>query len=79
MSFYQFCKEVENTIDNYIRPMLQKDGGDIEIVDIKEGNLVYCRLTGACAGCAGAATTLKMTVESTLKDRVIENLQLIAV
>jgi len=79
MSFYQFCKEVENTIDKYIRPMLQKDGGDIEIVDIKEGNLIYCRLTGACAGCAGAATTLKMTVESTLKDRVIENLQLIAV
>lgn len=78
MSFYQFCKKVESVIDEYIRPQLQKDGGDIEVVDIKENKLIYCRLKGACAGCAGAATTLKMTVESTLKEQVNEHLRLIA-
>ncbi|MFW6414527.1 MAG: iron-sulfur cluster assembly scaffold protein [Verrucomicrobiota bacterium] len=79
MSFYQFCKKVESVIDEYIRPQLQQDNGDIEVVDIKENRLVYCRLKGACAGCAGAATTLKMTVESTLKEQVDEHLRLIAV
>ena len=49
MSPYQFSKKVEKVIDDYVRPMLQKDGGDVEIVDIKD-NLVYCRLSGVCAG-----------------------------
>jgi Fe-S cluster biogenesis protein NfuA len=58
--------------------MLRADGGDIEIVDIKEG-VVYCRLAGACAGCPGAATTLKLMVERTLKEQVDEHLRVIAV
>ncbi len=78
MSFYKFCKQVETTVDNDVRPLLQKDGGDIEIVDIKD-KLVYCRLKGACEGCAGAGTTLKMMVESKLKEQVTEDLRVIAV
>ena len=77
-SFYKFSKKVEGAVENYVRPMLQKDGGDIEIVDIKE-NLVYCRLTGACAGCAGAASTLKLMVEKTLKEQVDEHIRVVAV
>ena len=58
--------------------MLQNDGGDVEIVDIK-GALVYCRLAGACAGCAGASQTLKMMVERTLKEMVDEHIRIIEV
>jgi len=78
LSPYQFAKKVEKTMDEYIRPMLQRDGGDVEIVDIKEA-LVYCRLKGACAGCAGAAVTLKMMVETTLKNVVDERIRVIQV
>ncbi len=78
LSPYQFAKKVEKTIEEYVRPMLQKDGGDVEIVDIKDA-LVYCRLTGACAGCANADRTLKTTVEHGLKDLVDERIRVIAV
>ena len=51
--------------------MLRQDGGDVEIVDIKD-MLVYCRLGGACKGCAAAGQTLRMLVERTLKEMVDE-------
>ena len=54
-----------------IRPMLQADGGDIELVGI-EGGTVKVRLRGACAGCPGAAMTLRMGVERRLKEMVPE-------
>jgi len=78
ISPYQFSKKVERAIDEYVRPMLQQDGGDIEIVDIKD-RLIYCRLAGACAGCVGAAQTLRMMVEGTLKDNVDPRIRVINV
>ncbi|MBI2447754.1 MAG: NifU family protein [Candidatus Omnitrophica bacterium] len=54
-----------------IRPMLQADGGDIELVGI-EGGTVKVRLRGACAGCPGAVMTLRMGVERKLKEMVPE-------
>jgi NifU-like protein len=78
LSPFQFFKKVEGTIDEYVRPMLRKDGGDLEVVDIKD-TLVYCRLRGACHGCAGAGQTLKMMVERSLKDHVDERIRVIAV
>ncbi len=75
---YQFAKKVEKVVDEYIRPSLQADGGDVEILDIK-GTLVYCRLNGACAGCAGASQTLKMMIERTLKEQVDERIRVIDV
>ncbi len=77
LSPYQFSKKVEKTVEEYIRPMLQKDGGDLEIVDIKD-SLIYVRLAGACANCKGAETTLKMMIERTLKDQVDERIRVIA-
>ena len=65
-------------MDEYIRPMLQKDGGDVEIIDIKD-TLVYCRLGGRCSGCPSASQTLKMMVEKTLKDIVDERIRVIEV
>jgi NifU-like protein len=78
MSPYQFSKQIEKVLDQYVRPMLQSDGGDMEIVDIKD-NLVYCRLAGACRGCPGAAQTLQMMVEKTLKDMVDQRVRVVAV
>ena len=76
LSPYQFSKKIEQAMEHYIRPMLQKDGGDVEIVDIKD-TLVYCRLMGACATCVGAAQTLRMVVERTLKDVVDDRVRVI--
>ena len=78
LSPYQFAKSVEKAMDEYVRPMLQRDGGDVEIIDIK-GTRVYCRLVGACAGCAGASQTLKMMVERTLKEMVDERIRIVEV
>jgi NifU-like protein len=75
---FQFAKKVEKVIDEYIRPSLRMDGGDVEIVDIK-GTVIYCSLKGACAGCAGASQTLKMMVERALKDQVDERIHVIEV
>jgi NifU-like protein len=75
---YQFSKMIERTVEEYVRPVLQRDGGDVEIVDIKD-TLVYCRLTGACQGCASASQTLRMLVEQTLKDMVDERIRVIDV
>ena len=63
-------EQVREVIDN-IRPMLQADGGDIELVGVDEATgVVSVRLQGACRGCPGAAMTLKMGVERHMKQRV---------
>ncbi|MBW2528357.1 MAG: NifU family protein [Deltaproteobacteria bacterium] len=62
-----------------IRPMLQADGGDIELVEVKEDGQVHVRLQGACAGCPGAMMTLKMGVERILKERIPEVTEVVAV
>jgi Fe-S cluster biogenesis protein NfuA len=63
-----------------IRPLLQADGGDIELVSVDEPTgTVSVRLQGACKGCPGAAMTLKMGVERHLKERVPGVKQVLAV
>jgi Fe-S cluster biogenesis protein NfuA len=52
-----------------VRPGLQRDGGDIELVDVVDG-VVKVRLTGACAGCPMSQMTLKLGVENYLKKKV---------
>jgi NifU-like protein len=78
LSPYQFSKKVEKTLDAYVRPMLRRDGGDVELVDIKD-TVVYCRLVGACAGCGGAGMTMKLMVERTLKEMVDDRVRIINV
>jgi Fe-S cluster biogenesis protein NfuA len=60
--------EVEEVL-NSIRPALQADGGDVELVDV-EGGVVKVRLTGACGGCPMATMTLKGGIEAALKERI---------
>ena len=65
---------------NAIRPLLQADGGDIELVDVDEQTgAVSVRLQGACKGCPGAAMTLKMGVERHLKEKVPSVSEVVAV
>ncbi len=55
-----------------VRPMLQADGGDVELVDVTEDGKISLRLTGACGGCPMSQMTLKMGIERILKKRVPE-------
>ena len=55
---------------NQIRPSLQADGGDAELVDVDDNGVVKLRLTGACAGCPMSQLTLKEGVEKAIKEKV---------
>jgi len=61
-----------------IRPALQADGGDVELVEVEEG-VVKLKLTGACAGCPVASMTLKQGIERVLKEQVPEVKEVVAV
>ncbi len=63
-------EDVEKALQK-IRPALQADGGDIELVDIQDG-VVRVKLTGACGGCPMSQMTLKQGVERVLKQEVPE-------
>jgi Fe-S cluster biogenesis protein NfuA len=60
-----------------IRPQLQADGGNVELVDVSDGT-VKVRLTGACSGCPMAAMTLKEGVERIIKEQVPEVVEVVA-
>ncbi len=55
-----------------IRPAVQSDGGDIELVGVNDEGIVSVRLHGACIGCPSAADTLKLGVEQSLKENIPE-------
>jgi len=61
-----------------IRPSLQADGGDVELVDVENG-IVKVRLTGACAGCPMSQMTLKQGIETYIKKEIPEILSVEAV
>lgn len=67
---------VEKTIKNEIRPRLQDDGGDIELIDI-DGKKVFVSLRGKCAGCVSANVTLKNLVEDKLREFVETGIEVI--
>jgi Fe-S cluster biogenesis protein NfuA len=60
-----------------IRPALKADGGDVELVDVKDG-VVTVRLTGACAGCPMSIMTLKNGIERIVKEEVPEVKEVVA-
>jgi len=64
-------EKVQKVIDQ-IRPSLQADGGDVELIDISAEGVVKVRLTGACHGCPMSQMTLKMGIEKYLKKQVPE-------
>ena len=74
MTAAQKILKIGRVIDQQISPQLQKDGGDIELIDV-EGNKVKVKLTGMCSGCKNATMTLNAFVESVLKDKVDSSLE----
>ncbi|HEV8607325.1 MAG TPA: NifU family protein [Tepidisphaeraceae bacterium] len=64
---------------NLIRPAVQADGGDIELVDVTSSGIVQIRFHGACHGCPSSTMTLQMGIERNLRDRVPEVTQVIPV
>jgi Fe-S cluster biogenesis protein NfuA len=70
-------EKVEEVL-NKIRPALKADGGDVELVDVKDG-IVSVKLTGHCAGCPMSTMTLKNGIERILKEQIAEVKQVVSV
>jgi Fe-S cluster biogenesis protein NfuA len=64
-------EKVEGALDK-VRPALNRDGGNVELVEVGEDGIVKVKLTGACGGCPMSQMTLKMGIERVLKDNVPE-------
>ena len=69
---------VSNIIKTKIAPMLAKDGGAIQLLQIKDGK-IFVQLQGACVGCAASGSTLKFIVEKELQTAIHPNLEIINV
>jgi len=71
-------EKVQKALDK-IRPSLQADGGDAELVEVSADGKVKVRLTGACGHCPMSQLTLKMSIEKMLKDEVPEVKEVVSV
>ena len=72
-------KEKVVAILDRIRPSLQADGGDVELVDVSDDGIVKVKLVGACAGCPMSTLTLKNGIERILKENVPEVQSVLAI
>ncbi|MBN2781361.1 MAG: NifU family protein [Candidatus Marinimicrobia bacterium] len=64
---------------NKIRPSLQMDGGDVELIAVREDNVVEVKLVGACHGCPMSTMTLKAGIERVLKNELPEVVEVVSV
>lgn len=64
---------------NWLRPVVQSDGGDVELVDVSPEGVVQVRFHGACIGCPSSNMTLKQGIERNIRDKVPEVSQVVAV
>ncbi|MGI1690978.1 NifU family protein [Thermoanaerobacter uzonensis] len=71
-------EKVEEILE-LLRPSLQADGGDVELIDVTDDGIVKVRLTGACGGCPFATLTLKEGIERAIKEEIPEVREVIAV
>ncbi len=65
-------KEKVQAVIEKIRPFLQRDGGDVELIDVDKDGVVKVRLVGACVGCAMSQITLKQGIEKVLLNEIPE-------
>jgi Fe-S cluster biogenesis protein NfuA len=72
-------RERVQSVINLIRPAVQADGGDIELVDVTPEGVVQIRFHGACNGCPSSTMTLHMGIERNLRERVPEVTQVVPV
>jgi Fe-S cluster biogenesis protein NfuA len=66
---YTLEQQVQDALEK-IRPALQRDGGDVELVEVTDDGIVKVRLQGACGGCPMSQMTLKMGIEKVVKQSV---------
>ena len=81
MNLIQKHKAIEKVIDAEIRKNLKKDGGDLEVVDMKEKNgdtIVYVRYLGACKGCPSSQTGTKEFIEGVLREKLDKRIAAVA-
>ncbi len=71
-------EKVEEALKN-IRPMLQADGGDVELIDVTEDGIVKVKLKGACGSCPMSSYTLKLGIEQRLKEEIPEIKEVVSV
>jgi Fe-S cluster biogenesis protein NfuA len=71
-------EKVQKAID-LIRPSLQADGGDVELIDVSVDGIVKVKLTGACHGCPMSQMTLKMGIEKIIKTQVPDIKEVVSV
>lgn len=77
LEYIMMKDRVEDALKD-IRPLLQADGGDVELLSVEDG-IVKVRLTGACGNCPMAALTLQNSVKKVLKEKVPDIKELVAV
>jgi Fe-S cluster biogenesis protein NfuA len=65
-------REKVEAVINQIKPFLQADGGDVELIDVDDEGVVKVRLQGACAGCAFSQMTLANVIEERIREAVPE-------
>ncbi len=70
-------EKVEAALEK-VRPSLQADGGNVELVEVNDEGVVKVRLTGACGGCPMSQMTLKMGIERVVKEEVPEVKEIVA-
>jgi Fe-S cluster biogenesis protein NfuA len=71
-------EEVQKALDK-IRPALQRDGGDVELVEVGDDGVVKVKLTGACGGCPMSQITLKQGIERVLKQEIASIKEVVSV
>ena len=82
MTIVQRIKAVDAVVDSHIRQMLIMDGGDMEILDIKENGAnfdIYIRYLGACSGCASSSTGTLFAIENILKEKLSDKIRVLPI
>jgi len=82
MSLVQKIRAVDAVVEEFVRPMLIMDGGDMEVVDIKEEGgyyNIYIKYLGACSTCSTGSTGTLYAIESTLKQNLDDNIRVMPI
>ena len=72
-------KDRVQSVIEWMRPIIQSDGGDIELVDVSTEGVVQVRFHGACVGCPSSSNTLRNGIERNIREKVPEVREVLAV
>ncbi len=72
-------KDRVQSVINWLRPIIQSDGGDLELVDVSSQGVVQVRFHGACVGCPSSTNTLQQGIERNIREKVPEVTQVVAI